>query len=193
TSKVRLGEHDKSKEVDCIDVSDGEKQCADPPIEVDVESTVVHSEYNKPIRLRHDIALIRLAQEVAFSDSIKPICLPIGEDVRSKILPEYILTGWGRTKAGLSDILWEEVLKHVPVSECQQKLKDIRHIINISEEFQMCAGGENLVYSCGGDSGSPSGGDRGSRRRSIRTIRHSICWCKLLWATKLPKYLHSCI
>uniref|UniRef100_A0A2M4BQM2 CLIP domain-containing serine protease n=1 Tax=Anopheles marajoara TaxID=58244 RepID=A0A2M4BQM2_9DIPT len=157
-SKVRLGEHDKKKEVDCIVYKDGETECADPAIEVDIESTVVHSEYNRPIRYRHDIALIRMAKEVEFSDSIKPICLPIREDVRKKVLPKYILTGWGTTEEqALSDILLQALLKHVTVPDCQQKMKENGLRIDLSEEYQMCAGGEDLVDSCKGDSGGPLG------------------------------------
>ncbi|XP_035785996.1 serine protease grass-like [Anopheles albimanus] len=157
-TKVRLGEHDKTKEVDCIVYKDGETECADPPIEVNIESTVVHSEYNRPIRFRHDIALIRMAQEVTYSDSIKPICLPIREDVRKKVLPKYILTGWGTTEEqALSDILLQALLKHVPVSECQQKMRENALRIDLSEDYQMCAGGEEKVDSCKGDSGGPLG------------------------------------
>ncbi|XP_049542689.1 serine protease grass-like [Anopheles darlingi] len=163
-SKVLLGEHDKTKLVDCIDVIDDEPYCAPPPIEVDIESTVVHNEYNRPIRFRHDIALIRMAQEVAYSDSIKPICLPIREDVRNKILKYCTVTGWGTTEQEkTSDVLLQALQKYVPVAECQQKLLDNGLRIDLSEEFQMCAGGEEVVDSCKGDSGGPLGSNVGGR------------------------------
>ncbi|XP_049543411.1 serine protease grass-like [Anopheles darlingi] len=163
-SKVLLGEHDKTKLVDCIDLIDDEPYCAPPPIEVDIESTVVHDEYNRPIRFRHDIALIRMAQEVAYSESIKPICLPVRENIRDIILQYYTVTGWGTTEQEKpSDVLLQALLKHVPVPECQQKLLDNGLIMDISEEFQMCAGGEGLVDSCKGDSGGPLGSNVGGR------------------------------
>ncbi|XP_058064289.1 serine protease easter-like [Anopheles bellator] len=157
-SKVRLGEHDKLKPVDCHVYSDGEQECADPAIDVDIESTVVHEEYNRPIKFRHDIALIRMAQDAEFSDSVKPICLPVNEDVRRKMLQKYILTGWGTTEQQtLSDVLLQAVLKNVPIPECQQKMRDNFLNVMLSEDWQMCAGGENQVDSCRGDSGGPLG------------------------------------
>uniref|UniRef100_A0A182FDJ9 CLIP domain-containing serine protease n=2 Tax=Anopheles albimanus TaxID=7167 RepID=A0A182FDJ9_ANOAL len=157
-SKVRLGEHDKSKELDCNIYTNDDVQCADPPIEVDVESTVVHNEYNSSIPHRHDIALIRLAQEVDFSDSIIPICLPFNEDIRSAIIPTYILTGWGTTaQQTLSDILKHKFLKHVPIPECQQRMKENGLSVDLADEYQICAKGKELVDSCQGDLGGPLG------------------------------------
>ncbi|XP_035785995.1 serine protease grass-like isoform X2 [Anopheles albimanus] len=157
-SKVRLGEHDKTKEIDCIVCEDGNEYCADRPIDIDIESTVVHSEYNRPIRFRHDIALLRMAQEVEFSDSISPLCLPVREDVRNTKVAKYTVTGWGITEQQVvSDILLQADLKHMPVPECQQKMKENGLRIDLSEEYQMCAGGDGLVDSCKGDSGGPLG------------------------------------
>lgn len=63
---VRLGEQDKSKPIDCIVYSDGARSCANPPIVLGIESTVVYPEYNRPFA-RHDIALIRMPQEITYS------------------------------------------------------------------------------------------------------------------------------
>ncbi|ETN66193.1 CLIP-domain serine protease subfamily B [Anopheles darlingi] len=158
-SKVRLGEHDRSKDIDCVVYANGEKRCADPPLDVDVESTVVHSEYKRSSRFQHDIALIRMAQDVAYSDSIKPICLPIREDVRSKILPEYILTGWSVTEQRNPSRarLLQRVLKHMSIPESQQKLKENSIRSNVSEKYQMSTGNVFQVDSCGDFSGAPLG------------------------------------
>ncbi|XP_050091446.1 CLIP domain-containing serine protease 14D-like [Anopheles aquasalis] len=157
-SKVRLGEHDRSKALDCNIYPNDHAECADRPIEVDIESTIVHSEYNSSIPYRHDIALVRMAQEVEFSDSILPICLPNSGDVQNKNPSGYILTGWGTTEQQTqSDILMQIFSKHVPVAECQQKLKENGLSIDLSEEFQICAQGEKLVDACRGDSGGPLG------------------------------------
>uniref|UniRef100_A0A4Y0BEW0 CLIP domain-containing serine protease n=1 Tax=Anopheles funestus TaxID=62324 RepID=A0A4Y0BEW0_ANOFN len=60
-AKVRLGEHDKRQHEDCHVYSDGEIECADPAIDVDIESTITHHNYNRPIKFLHDIGLIRMA------------------------------------------------------------------------------------------------------------------------------------
>uniref|UniRef100_A0A4Y0BFK3 CLIP domain-containing serine protease n=1 Tax=Anopheles funestus TaxID=62324 RepID=A0A4Y0BFK3_ANOFN len=156
--KVRLGEHDKSQEVDCHVYSDGETDCADPAIDVDIESTVVHKNYNRPIKFRHDIGLIRMAQEVEFTDSINPICLPVNEALRRKVLNKYILTGWGTTEQqSLSDVLLQAILYNVPTPECQRIMNEKKTYITLADEWQMCAAGNELVGSCQGDSGGPLG------------------------------------
>ncbi|XP_053672270.1 serine protease easter-like [Anopheles nili] len=156
--KVRLGEHDKTKEIDCHVYSDGEQDCADAAYDVDIESMVVHKEYNRPIKFRHDIALIRMVREIDFSDSVKPICLPVNEDTRRKVLPRYIITGWGTTEQqALSDLLLQAIVDHVPIPECQQKMNENFLYVNLADEWQMCAAGKNLVDSCQGDSGGPLG------------------------------------
>ncbi|XP_035790730.1 serine protease grass-like [Anopheles albimanus] len=154
---VRLGEHDKSKPIDCIVYSDGAKSCANPPIVLGIESTVVYPEYNIPFA-RHDIALIRMPQEITYSDSIQPICLPTREDVRKLPLPRFIVAGWGKTENQTdSDVLMQATLDSVPVSECRGLLERINAKIDLSEEHQMCAGGKNRIDSCKGDSGGPLG------------------------------------
>ncbi|XP_049545294.1 serine protease grass-like [Anopheles darlingi] len=155
--KLRLGEQDKSQPIDCIVYSNGERSCADPPIEVDIESTVVYPGYNSPFG-RHDIALIRMAQAATYTDSIQPICLPTREDVRKLQLPRFIVAGWGMTENQTdSDVLMQATLDSVPVPECQLTLRRNGLIIDLSEEHQMCAGGKNRIDSCKGDSGGPLG------------------------------------
>uniref|UniRef100_A0A182NNM2 CLIP domain-containing serine protease n=1 Tax=Anopheles dirus TaxID=7168 RepID=A0A182NNM2_9DIPT len=155
-SKVRLGEHDTSKAVDCIVYSNGERECADEPIDVDIESAIIHTGYVRPY-YQNDIALIRMAQEIPFN-SIAPICLPVNENIRNQELPRYIITGWGATENGAnSDVLLQANVNHIPMSECQQKMKEYSLLVSLSKELQICAGGENLVDSCKGDSGGPLG------------------------------------
>uniref|UniRef100_A0A182WMK6 CLIP domain-containing serine protease n=1 Tax=Anopheles minimus TaxID=112268 RepID=A0A182WMK6_9DIPT len=157
-SKVRLGEHDKRQHVDCRVYSDGETECADPAIDVDIESMVVHKNYNRPIKFRHDIGLIRLAQAVEFTDSIKPICLPVNEAVRRRTLDRYIITGWGTTEEQtLSDVLLQAIVKHVAIPDCQQKMNENYLFVTLDDAWQMCAEGDKLVDSCQGDSGGPLG------------------------------------
>uniref|UniRef100_A0A182QHR3 CLIP domain-containing serine protease n=1 Tax=Anopheles farauti TaxID=69004 RepID=A0A182QHR3_9DIPT len=156
-SKVRLGEHDKKKHIDCNVYLDGDEECADPAIDVDIESAIVHKGYNRP-KFRNDIALIRMAQEIVLSDSIATICLPVNDNIRNRVLPKYIITGWGTTEnQTLSDVLLQAIVHHVPIPECQQKMRENSLLISLSEELQMCAAGENLVDSCQGDSGGPLG------------------------------------
>ena len=48
-------------------LSDGVERCADPPQNFDIEEIITHDEYDSPIRLRNDIALIRLSRPANLS------------------------------------------------------------------------------------------------------------------------------
>lgn len=91
---MRLGEYDITKEVDCLG-----KTCADPIKYVGVEKKIPHEGYNGRDKNRvNDIGLIRLNNEVTYTDYIRPVCLPwIANSPR--ILPNEQLfsAGWGRT------------------------------------------------------------------------------------------------
>lgn len=62
---------------------------------MDIDEILIHPGFN-PQKRQADIALIRLAVEVKFSDFVKPICLPTDQ---SLWLKDY--TGYSFTIAGL--------------------------------------------------------------------------------------------
>jgi secreted trypsin-like serine protease len=75
-SQVRLGEYNQETNPDCFDYVN-ERVCADPYIEVAITNIVVHNEYNPDLTNQpNDIALLRMARDVTFTDWVKPICLP---------------------------------------------------------------------------------------------------------------------
>lgn len=79
--RVRLGDWDLATEVDCE--PSGSNHCSDPPIDVDIEKIVVHSGYSgRGGSFEHNIALISLATDVSYSDTVRPICLPQVNSVR---------------------------------------------------------------------------------------------------------------
>lgn len=92
-----MGEYDISSEIDCID-----SDCNDKVLELDFEEVIPHPQYNpKSLDRHYDIALIRLAQDVTYTDFIRPVCLPL-PNTRQDINTGAILTvaGWGRTLLG---------------------------------------------------------------------------------------------
>ncbi|KFB41567.1 AGAP004855-PA-like protein [Anopheles sinensis] len=155
--KVRLGEHDKTTAKDCIVYTDGSKQCA-TAIEVDVEKMIIHKDYHRSTRFLNDIALLRMAEKISFTDSVKPICLPVDESVRKQLLPKYIITGWGATEERTaSPVLLKAIVSYEPIEMCEKKLKHIyRMHVTLDDRWQMCALGNN-TDSCVGDSGGPLG------------------------------------
>ncbi|XP_065372231.1 transmembrane protease serine 9-like [Calliphora vicina] len=150
---VRLGEFQISTPVDCTNVI-RKKQCAPPVEDVEIEEVIIHENYQS---IYNDIALIRLRRKVEFKRHIKPICLPIYENLRTKEHENYVLTGWGKTENDTtSDVLLTAFVPRVNRLECENQLREykLRHPLN---DGHVCAGGRNLVDSCRGDSGGPLG------------------------------------
>ncbi|XP_029723493.2 serine protease grass-like [Aedes albopictus] len=150
---VRLGEHNKKTDVDC---QARDEDCAGPVLDVKVEQSIIHPQYNMP-KFSNDIGLIRLRHAVKFQDHIKPICLPVTADFQKMIFPRYILTGWGKTENDqLSDVLQKATLPRIDNEQCMQIFKRNQLYITLTDK-QMCAGGKGFVDSCRGDSGGPLG------------------------------------
>nr|XP_036223913.1 serine protease easter isoform X6 [Bactrocera oleae]XP_036223914.1 serine protease easter isoform X6 [Bactrocera oleae] len=155
-SAVRLGEWDTKTNPDCeVDVR-GEKDCAPPHIDVPVESAIPHPRYDpNSLNQVNDIALLRLKNTVTFTDFIRPICLPLNDNLRTATFDDIIMdvAGWGKTESkSSSNVKLKAELVGVPLEKC-------RHVYSMQsislEATQMCAGGKKGVDSCRGDSGGP--------------------------------------
>lgn len=95
-SGVRLGEWDLSKDRDC-----GDDFCADPAIDVPVVERISHEQYVSGSKAQeNDIALLRLGRSVQFTDTVKPICLPVSSNVRELNYDgrPMVVAGWGKTE-----------------------------------------------------------------------------------------------
>lgn len=147
---VRLGEYNTGTNPDCI--PDGEESmiCADEPMSVPVEGQFVHEGYEPKSTDQHnDIALLRLSREVAFTNYVKPVCLPRGEGLSRK----FVVAGWGKTETkSESEVKLKVALPLVERATCQRTYRDAG--VNLGDS-QICAGGERLKDSCRGDSGGP--------------------------------------
>ncbi|XP_073821831.1 transmembrane protease serine 9-like [Musca autumnalis] len=148
---VRLGEHRISTEKDCLPNG---LVCAPPVENVEIEAAIKHYLYR---RFSHDIALLRLKRSIGVQKHIRPICLPIYDDLRRKSHEQYVISGWGRKEsAPLSDVLMAAVIPFVEIPECQTVLQRYRLRSKLNESH-ICAGNRNLIDSCDGDSGGPLG------------------------------------
>lgn len=105
---------------------------------------IVHSAY--------DIALLRIAPEVEFTDTMWPICLPT---LPVKINGMCVVTGWGRIKEdGEKAPNLREI--HVPII-ATFICNDINHYAGrLHPPSMICAGfNGGKIDSCQGDSGGP--------------------------------------
>lgn len=154
-AKVRLGENDISKKIDCNVYEDEDDDCADPPQEIMVAEFIAHKLYS-PSKKRNDIALIRLASPAKLSHSVKTVCLPIGSMLRNPEPKDMIITGWGLTENNhISNILQYAKVSTVPLDDCNRQLRLLDNTIKLDSSSQVCASGKNRVDNCAGDSGGP--------------------------------------
>ncbi|XP_036322710.1 serine protease 7-like [Rhagoletis pomonella] len=149
---VRLGEYDTTRQVDCNQYS-----CAPSALRVGIEETIPHEQYrDNSANKENDIALIRLDQEIRFSDSIRPICLPSAVK-RERSAPIsgtlYTVAGWGRTLRSPKSATKQKLqIPLVDLEQCQRKYWERK--VNVVKSH-ICAGGVYAEDSCEGDSGGP--------------------------------------
>lgn len=152
--QVRLGEYDLTKEEDCIQELNGNVDCADPPVDIPIAEIIPHPQYNpnNPSK-HHDIALLKLARKVNFTDFIQPICLPLLEyDLGLVAGDEQVVCGWGKTdlfkqqynRNIQSPIKLKLSLPYIDKTKCAQ-IYD-REKIKLSPS-QICAGGAKVIES----------------------------------------------
>lgn len=103
-----------------------------------------HPDYDFNERI-HDICLYRLNASIVLTNDIKIICLP---DVRFTYDESVVATGWGATSltSGMSQILLKMPLQQWNINKCDMKY---------NESIQICAGSDQPIDTCSGDSGGP--------------------------------------
>ncbi|KAF2896087.1 hypothetical protein ILUMI_10085 [Ignelater luminosus] len=152
-TNVILGEFDTRTETDCINTL-GFEDCADPPVKIPIEEIIIYPEwYKKPsAEINHDIALLRLAQNVKYTSYIQPICLPTPTlNIKEENL---VVTGWGKTETGTASFVkLKTTLSMADRNFCIEKYRSDKKLI--VGDGEMCVGGEQGKDSCSGDSGGP--------------------------------------
>ncbi|XP_017575494.1 vitamin K-dependent protein C-like isoform X1 [Pygocentrus nattereri] len=127
----------------------------DSEVTIPVSKIVSHPKYN-PVTVDNDIALLRLATPVKFTNYILPACLPsrsLAERVLHLNGTQTVVTGWGKqneTATHYSSALGFINIPLVDHAECA------RHMVNNLTQNVLCAGIIGKVRdACEGDSGGP--------------------------------------
>ncbi|XP_072395725.1 phenoloxidase-activating factor 1-like [Diabrotica undecimpunctata] len=145
---VKLGAHDKTKEITCTE--DG--YCNEKAVIAVIESLSFHEDYDANNKISsNDIAIIKLNQTVEYTDFIRPICLP-DSDKEIKRNDQLQMAGWGLTEHGETNVKIKVELSLRTRDECMSAYRSVG--LNLSDS-QICAGGRYGVDSCKGDSGGP--------------------------------------
>lgn len=140
-NSVRLGDWDTTSRVDCVKFVD-EELCNDP-IDIPIETKIPHENYNPLGSSQHnDIALLKLARDVEYTQFIKPICLPVDPSFRDSDFVEenLVVAGWGYTEHGTTSTTKLKVnVDGMANADCQ-KIYGTRNLD--IKDSQICAGGE---------------------------------------------------
>ncbi|XP_037715785.1 melanization protease 1-like [Drosophila subpulchrella] len=132
--KVRLGVFD-------LDISEH-------TYEVDIDRSISHPQHKISDMRKYDIALLRMAHEVGFSDYIRPICLLVNQK-EERIYPNYKLTGWGSTgNDRMNKTLHTTNIFNFGLDICNQQFWEQ------TDQSVICAGSLSS-NACDGDGGSP--------------------------------------
>ncbi|XP_017066498.1 serine protease grass-like [Drosophila eugracilis] len=141
--KVRLGDLDLQTSPDCTTYN-YQRVCAPPAEEFGIEKWSIHEEFD-PFYPFFDIALLRLNRKVVFKVHIRPICLPLTDELlafSSVIGNSYMAVGWGKVDSRRFANSTMEV--YIDTETCTAGL----------DSSFLCANG-NYVDTCVGDSGGP--------------------------------------
>jgi len=120
--------------------------------EIPVEKIIVHENYHSPVRLAHDMALLKLRVPAQLSAGVGTVCLPDPNNVLAQGKRCYI-TGWGTLSYGGSQPTYLQEASVPIVSDEQCKAS---YGSNAIHESMICAGFDaGEVDACQGDSGGP--------------------------------------
>lgn len=147
---VRLGEYDTETENPDWVVTEAGRIHNDPLVRVAVEEPMFHESYDST-KFEFDVALIRLAREVRFTDFVKPICLPKTADISKYML----ISGWGKTERGqASNIKLHGLVNLKDKEECARSYGRGPNGVQL-QHYHICASGRSGTDACNGDSGGP--------------------------------------
>uniref|UniRef100_A0A182SLD9 Peptidase S1 domain-containing protein n=1 Tax=Anopheles maculatus TaxID=74869 RepID=A0A182SLD9_9DIPT len=148
--RVRLGEWDQDSDIDCVD-----GLCNKAPVDVEIEKIIVHNGYSPKDTNRHnDIALIRLARQIEYSSSIRPICLPLSSSANSREDANMYSAGWRMTAQKQ-----KTELSIVDEKNCTKIHQ--RNGVSL-QSSQMCTSAVRMNDTCCGDLGGPLMQQQGS-------------------------------
>uniref|UniRef100_A0A1I8M2J3 CLIP domain-containing serine protease n=1 Tax=Musca domestica TaxID=7370 RepID=A0A1I8M2J3_MUSDO len=123
-------------------------------MEMEIEENIIHPKYGQ--NSYHDIALVRMKTAVEVSKFIRPICLPLDGHLNSVKLTDTLaeFASWGPEQKNFGIKTTSKFKMYLKVWDtrlCRKRYIMSRREINL--DYELCAGGEEGVDTCRGDSG----------------------------------------
>nr|XP_039272367.1 uncharacterized protein LOC120346648 [Styela clava] len=119
-----------------------------------IAEIIIHPQFIMPA---NDIALIKLNEPVTYTEHVRPICLPGGEQTSTD--KHCFAAGWGKTNPVsdfTSSILNEVSLRTLDMKICKSAYDTSVYRKGLKEHAMICAGSVlGGVDTCAGDSGGP--------------------------------------
>lgn len=171
--RIWLGQWDPSYDIDCLTSPESKPNCSPTPTVVvsEIASITVHPNY--PSDLYHDVALIRLRKQVKYTNYIRPICLPFSDIINTPNLTDTVaeFVSWGsesRTAGIAASAKVKIPLRIWNTDVCRRRYRLMNRYIN--QKYELCAGGEQDMDTCNGDSGGALMYSRGSDNEKVYFI-----------------------
>ncbi|CAG7837793.1 unnamed protein product [Allacma fusca] len=154
---IILGTPDRRSSYQCAGENDT-VNCVNSTL-VDIDDTIIHEEFVKTSAW-NDIALIRMSDEVKFSDYVRPVCLPTNDDVLSTWTNNRLTAyGWGRQESDDESepyyYSWNLQSLNISMNTRDSCDRVYRRMTGKLNKSRFCAGGEAEKGTCKADTGGP--------------------------------------
>ncbi|XP_028134263.1 mast cell protease 1A isoform X1 [Diabrotica virgifera virgifera] len=109
-----------SKQWSIYSILAGTHDITQPGMKIQVKDVKIHEYYRSSMGINNDIAIVKLAQKVEFSNKIQPARLPNQDDQLPEGAP-LLAAGWGKTKMNVpkgSDVLKAVRMEVLPQETC---------------------------------------------------------------------------
>jgi len=142
-----------------------------------------------------DIALLRLASPLVYTDTLQPICLPVA-NVDVTQFKVCVVTGFGSTSFSgyLSETLLQGKMDPMTQSACNEAFQTVENFKPLPTNvynFSFCAGSDPTAFGvnpCYGDSGGPLACEDQLGAWSVVGVTSWTVQCQLSGFTRVSNY-----
>ncbi|CAD7083360.1 unnamed protein product [Hermetia illucens] len=124
--------------------------------DVAIQTKILHPNFDSRT-ITNDLALLKLVQDVPITSTIRPICLPVSEPLRSMDYTSYnpFIAGWGAVtfQGPTSAVLRDAQIPIINTRTCEANYRTRFPTVSLGNDI-ICAG-DGVRDACQGDSGGP--------------------------------------